>query len=146
MAGPQPTLACRSPRGFSVPRLPVAFVRLLFLLFGVLAVAQAPAGAAESALPPAEQQRIEAIIASVEKAAELKFVRLGSVYDSATAARFLRAKWQFNRDTVTSADDFIRKIGTRSGTSGPSYRVRRPDGSEEDSEQFLYRLLASVSR
>ena len=25
-------------------------------------------------------------------------------------------------------------------------RVRRPDGSEEDSEQFLYRLLASVSR
>jgi len=119
---------------------------LLFFAIGLLGVMQTRAEAAANTLPPPEQQRIEAVIAAVEKAGELKFVRLGTVYDAATAARFLRAKWQFNSASVTSADDFIRKIGTRSGDSGPPYRVRRPDGSEEDSEQFLYRLLASVSR
>jgi len=129
--------------GWTVPYLHLA--RAVLITIGLLAgsFAHAQPQAIGAALPAAELQQIEGLIAAVEKATDLQFIRNGVVYDASTAAYFLRAKWQFNQAVVASAEDFIRKIGTRSGTSGAPYRVRRADGEEEDSERFLSRLLSS---
>ncbi|HEX9300735.1 MAG TPA: DUF5329 family protein [Casimicrobiaceae bacterium] len=125
--------------------------RLLALLLVVFAIGfglrSGPANAApESGIPPTELQRIELLIQLVEQASDQTFIRNGTSYNAATAARFLRLKWDHNRDRVRTAEDFVREIGSQSGTSGSRYRVRNVDGSEEDSAAFLSRLLAGESR
>ena len=92
--------------------------------------------------PPAELRRIERLIDAVEKSSDCRFVRNGVDYDASTAARFLRAKWAYAGDRIRTAEDFIREIGTQSSTTGTRYRVRGPDGREEDGAAFLNRRLA----
>ncbi len=124
-------------------RLWVPFVAVFAIAFGL---ASAPArAAADVGIQPDELHRIELLIAMVEHSTDRRFIRNGTSYDASTAARFLRLKWAHDRDRVHSAEDFVREIGSRSGTTGNHYRVRNPDGSEEDSAVFLTRLLATRS-
>lgn len=116
------------------------------LLFGAAVLALA-APAARAAVPdagatPDETLRIERLIDVVAHATDSKFIRNGSAYDADTAARFLRAKWSYAHDRIRTAEDFVREIGTRSSTTGTPYRVRGPDGREEDGATFLVRALA----
>jgi hypothetical protein len=125
-------------------RLLVLFLVVFTIGFGLRS---APAQAApESGIQPAELQRIELLLKYVEQSTDRTFIRNGTSYNAATAARFLRLKWDHDRDRVRTAEDFVREIGTRSGTTGSHYRVRTADGSEEDSAVFLTRLLATQSR
>ena len=118
-------------------------LRWLFVALTVLVAAPAAAQGPDSGLPGGEQRKIESLIALVEKASDMTFIRNGATYDAQSAARFLRAKWEYQRTAIMSAEDFIRKIASRSGTTGMAYRVRRSDGTEEDSERYLTRLLAT---
>jgi hypothetical protein len=61
-----------------------------------------------------------------------------------SAATFLRLKWQFNAGKVHSAEEFIREIATRSGTSGLTYHVKLADGSQQESAEFLHGLLSGI--
>jgi hypothetical protein len=45
---------------------------------------------------------------------------------------------------IHAAEDFVREVGTQSSTTGTRYRVRGPDGREEDGASFLSRALAST--
>lgn len=126
-------------------------LRLLALFLVVFAIGfglrSAPANAApESGIQPAELQRIELLLRFVEQSTDRTFIRNGTSYDAATAARFLRLKWDHDRDRVRTAEDFVREIGSQSGTTGSHYRVRTVDGSEEDSAVFLTRLLATQAQ
>ena len=97
-----------------------------------------------ASLPDSEKKKIEALIESVASAREIRFVRNGRAYDSATAATFLRRKWQANASEVSSARDFIEKIASFSGTSGNPYLIRRKDGSEITSREFLFGQLTKM--
>ena len=116
----------------------LAFVSLVGLAVG------ATAHAAPTAVAPDELTRIERLIDVVGRSTDHRFVRNGTDYDAATAARFLRLKWQAFAQRVHTAEDFIREIATRSGTSGSAYRVRAADGTEEDSATFLTRFLTQA--
>jgi len=109
-----------------------------------LASPHAIAGGTTDATRP-DARRIERLISAVERSTDHRFIRNGVDYDASTAARFLRAKWAYVGDRVRTAEDFIREVGTRSGTSGNRYRVRGPDGQEEDGAAFLNRQLAERS-
>ena len=87
--------------------------------------------------PLTEKQKIESLIKTVEAMPDAKFVRNGSEYPGATAAKFLRGKWNAQAADVKTAADFIDKIGTASGTSGSEYRIRYKDGKEVKSRDFL---------
>jgi hypothetical protein len=100
-------------------------------------------GGAES-LPDAEKRKIEALIQYVAAADTVKFVRNGTAYEAATAATFLRRKWQANHSAVHSAREFIEKIATASGTSGKPYLIRLTDGSEIKSRDFLLAQLDKI--
>lgn len=82
------------------------------------------------------------MITAVAQATDRRFIRNGRAYDAATAAGFLRAKWESAGDRIRTAEDFVREIRTRSSTTGAPYRVRGPDGREEDAASFLIRALA----
>jgi hypothetical protein len=91
-----------------------------------------------------EKQKIEALIKAVEKLKDSKFVRNGAEYDAATAARFLRGKWESNAKEVKTAGDFIDKVGTSSGTTGKPYLIRAKDKSETKSRDFLLAELKKL--
>src|SRR5688500_17631135 len=89
------------------------------------------AAATAGDIPPAEKQKIEALIKHVEGLGDAKFVRNGTPYDAATAARFLRGKWDAESDEVKTAEDFITKVASVSSTSGRPYLIRFKDATEQ---------------
>ena len=91
-----------------------------------------------------EKQKIEALILHVGNLKDAKFVRNGSVYEPATAARFLRGKWDANKAEVKTVSDFIDKVATKSGTSGKPYLIRFQDGNEIKCRDYLLGELKRI--
>ena len=116
-------------------------VIVLLLVTGIT-----PALSGQSASPPSERQKIEAIIQYVGAMNDTKFVRNGSAYDAKTAATFLRRKWGANDAEVKTARDFIDKVASVSGTSGKPYMMRFKDGSEVKSRDFLMAVLDTIKK
>ncbi len=84
-----------------------------------------------------EQSRIERLIMAIEARKDMKFIRNGSEYDGAAAARFLRGKLEAMGQEVTSAREFIERIASRSSMSGEPYRVKFADGKTMLASEFL---------
>jgi hypothetical protein len=96
-------------------------------------------------LPDAERRKIEALIAAVERLQDATFVRNGKAYDAATAAKFLRGKWDSRSGEIASAEDFIARVATFSSTSGRPYLIRFADGREVPAADFFRGELARLS-
>jgi len=108
--------------------------RRRFLMGAVWAFAAIGARAA----PPAhELSRIERLIRFVETQKDMKFVRNGSEYSCAEAAKFLRGKLESMGAEVTTAREFIERIATKSSMSGLPYHVKFADGKMIPAAQFL---------
>ena len=90
---------------------------------------------------PAEKAKIEALISHIQGLENATFVRNGSEYSAANAAKFLRAKWERNDKEVKTATDFIAKVASASGTSGKPYVIRFKDGKETPCGEYLTALL-----
>src|ERR1017187_7009801 len=91
-----------------------------------------------------EDKKIEALIQHVGDLKDTKFIRNGSEYGASTAAKFLRGKWDAHKAEVKTADDFITKVATASGTSGQPYLLRFKDGKELKSGDYLRRELRKL--
>jgi hypothetical protein len=92
---------------------------------------------AEAAPPPHEQSRIERLIAFVESQKDMKFIRNGTEYDCADAAKFLRGKLEATGGEITTAREFIERIASKSSMSGQPYHVKLADGRLMPAAQFL---------
>lgn len=99
--------------------------------------------AAETAAP-GEKAKIEALISHVQGLENATFVRNGSEYSAANAAKFLRAKWERHDKEVQTAADFIAKVASASGTSGKAYLIRFKDGKETPCGEYLTALLKKL--
>ncbi|MCR5885363.1 DUF5329 domain-containing protein [Rhizobacter sp. J219] len=113
------------------------------LLLGALFAAASAATAAPS---PAEQARIQRLIAYVEAQTTIRFVRNGSAYSSKDAAKFLRRKFEKMGEHVTTAQQFIEQIASKSSTTGEAYLIRFPDGRQVPAARFLGDELARMDR
>ena len=96
--------------------------------------------------PVSEAEKIEALIASVEKSAGLRFIRNGKDYDGAAAGKHLRDKWSFAGERIHTAHDFIDGLASKSSLSGKPYRIRYADGREENSADYFNRRLAELEK
>jgi hypothetical protein len=114
--------------------------RLVMLAFALWA---ARAIAAPSA---AEQARIERLIAYVESQTQVRFVRNGSAYSAKDAAKFLRGKYNKMGEHVTTAQQFIDQIASRSSTTGEVYQIRLSDGRHVPAARFLGDELQRMDR
>jgi len=92
---------------------------------------------AHAAPPPHEQSRIERLIHFVETQKDMKFIRNGTEYTCAEAAKFLRGKLETMGGEVTTAREFIERIATKSSMSGQPYHVKFADGKLIPAAQFL---------
>lgn len=61
---------------------------------------------------------------------KLTFIRNGERFTGKEFAAILEVKWQLMRRKVSTKEDFIREIGTRSHGSGEDYIVRLENGTE----------------
>ena len=90
-----------------------------------------------------EEQRIEALIAAVE-ASGLVFLRNGSEYDSADAARHLRRKRKAAGERVRTAEEFIDRVASRSSITGLPYGLKRADGTVVETGDWLSERLVAA--
>ena len=118
-----------------------AVLALVALALAAAPGALPPAGAAP---PPHEQQRIEQLLDALAADRSSRFVRNATAYSGADAARFLRAKWRAQGQGIASAEAFIERIASRSGTTGQPYRVCSPGGECVDAGVHLRALLAGL--
>lgn len=95
------------------------------------------AGFARAGVTAAEQARIDRLIEFVELRNDVKFVRNGSAYSCEDAAKFMRGKLKAMGEHVTSAQQFIDQIASKSSTTGQLYMIRFADGKTIPSAQFL---------
>jgi Family of unknown function (DUF5329) len=86
---------------------------------------------------PQEQSRIERLIRAVEARKDMTFIRNGSEYDCADAAKFLRGKLEAMGQQVSTAREFIERIASKSSMSGEPYHVKFADGKTMLASQFL---------
>jgi hypothetical protein len=106
----------------SMRHTPDAMKRLILSITAIAIFIFFPQALNAERISPNETKQIEALIAS--------FIRNGRVYNSATAAEFLRRKWRQQEDRILSAEDFIEKIASFSSTTGRPYLIRFGDGRE----------------
>lgn len=99
--------------------------------------AAALVGAAWAGVSPAEQARIDRLIAYIESRKDVTFVRNGKDYSCADAARFMGGKMRTMGEHVTTAQQFIDQIAAKSSTTGQPYMIRFADGRVQPAAQFL---------
>lgn len=92
----------------------------------------------------ASDPEIEALVARVEHAHGVVFIRNGSDHSAVEAASHLRRKFAAAHGRITTAEQLIDKLGTRSSMTGIAYRVRFGDGREIDSATWLRQLLREL--
>jgi Family of unknown function (DUF5329) len=122
---------------------PAFLVTLCFSIFLQICVLQSVG--AQSA-PVAERQKIEALIEFIASSKDVQFVRNGKAYDATVAARFLRGKLAANDAEVKTARAFSDKVASFSGTSGEPYLIRRSDGTEVRSKDYLLAELRKLEK
>ena len=96
--------------------------------------------------PPAEDARIEYLLAVVASLHDVEFIRNGRAYDSAAAVRHMREKLELAGWRVKTAEDFIRYCGSQSSVSGKPYEIRFPDGRVTLAADFLRQKLIDFDR
>jgi len=96
---------------------------------------------ASYAAPLTEQQKIDALIHSVEVLPGAHFIRNGNAYDGKAAADHLRSKRNYAGSRIHTAADFIQGIASHSSMSGLPYKVQFADGHTEDSAVFFHEEL-----
>ena len=116
-------------------------VRLFAIAFLTFAVA-----VNASDRSPAENARIEYLLAIVASMRDAQFIRNGTSYDSAAAVRHLRLKLRAAGSRIKTAEDFIRYCASASSVSDRPYEIRFSDGRAVRSADFLRRKLSEFDR
>lgn len=130
-----------APLGYSWRRLSRSLVFLLMLMPCTLV----QAGAQQPAKALSENQKIEALIRSVEELKDAKFYRNGALHDAASAAKHLRMKWNKAGSRIKTATDFIEKVASSSSVSGEAYQIVYANGKRVLARQFFYEKLKGLN-
>jgi hypothetical protein len=91
-----------------------------------------------------ERDKIERLLAVVESAEGIVFIRNDVEHDAKEAAAHLRKKLQAAGSRIATAEQFIDEIGTKSSLTGEPYRVRLPDGKEMSTGDYLRAKLREI--
>ena len=75
------------------------------------------------------------------KASKAQFIRNGKIYNSEKATEHLLKKKEHFKNSIHSAEDFIRLTATKSLFTGKSYSIRTVDGKTVESAKWLMDAL-----
>jgi hypothetical protein len=97
--------------------------------------------AARATTTLSENDKIEALIAVIASTKDAQFIRKGSAYDCATAAKFMRGKWNWKSSEIKTARDFVRICSAGGSGEGDPYFIRHSDGTQVAAKDFLTKQL-----
>ncbi|MEM6393230.1 MAG: DUF5329 domain-containing protein [Planctomycetota bacterium] len=92
-----------------------------------------------------ETQKIERLIQGIADMPDAVFIRNGSEHAADKAASHLRRKWNAVGDRVTTAEQFIEHLASRSSMTGKPYHIRTPDGQTTPSRDYLLKQLQLIN-
>jgi hypothetical protein len=84
-----------------------------------------------------QQARIDFLIRGVETSKGIVFIRNGSEYDGAAAAKHLRMKLDYAGDRVRTAEEFVKACASESSLTHRKYSIRLADGSSSDAASYF---------
>jgi hypothetical protein len=93
-----------------------------------------------------EDAKIRLLIDRLRNLKGASFIRNGSVHGAAKAAEHLETKWNYAKDEIDSASEFIDEIASRSSMTGNAYRIRFSNGTETNARTYLEGELEKVER
>ncbi len=88
-----------------------------------------------------EEARIDFLIHGVETSAGIKFIRNGSEYDGAAAAKHLRMKLNYAGARLKTAEDFVKYCASESSLTHRKYSIRLADGTTMDATTYFTEQL-----
>ncbi len=92
----------------------------------------------------AEDRLIDTLIQRVSKMSSMIFLRNGSEYNAADAARHMQAKYDYFKKELVTAEDFIERCASRSEMTGQAYKVKLTNGTVREANEFLNSELRAL--
>jgi hypothetical protein len=114
----------------------------LLVCIALYALAAAPPSYADNAAAR-ERARIYALLDALERSG-LVFIRNGSAHTAQKARVHLEMKLDRSGGRVTTAEQFIDRLASRSSATGRPYLVRLADGSTVEAGIWLRARLAEI--
>jgi len=121
-------------------------VKIFGALLGLCGILTGSPGGSAATKLMTETEKIESLIRTVDALEDAVFIRNGTEYNCHAAAEHMRAKWNWKKNEIKTARDFIRVAATSSSMSGKDYLIRFKDGREVKSADFLLAELAKIER
>jgi len=75
------------------------------------------------------------------KTTECKYIRNGTYHDGVKAATHIKSKYDYFKNDIASAEDFIRLSATKSTMFGSMYYIKCPGSPKVESGQWLLKEL-----
>ncbi len=91
--------------------------------------------------PDSESGREITYLLTAVRGSSATFIRNGSTHSGQAAADHMKAKGDYYRNDIKTAEDFIRLAASKSALTGTVYQVHHPDGVLESCSAWLTRLL-----
>ena len=82
------------------------------------------------------QQEINHLLAFVANTT-CQYERNGTVYDGARAEKHIKRKYEYFKDKINSAEDFIKYSATKSTMSGKQYKIHCENIATQNSSDWL---------
>jgi len=110
------------------------------LILACTAMLYAAVAVADNTPQSEPEAAIEFLLARVASS-DLQFVRNGKVHASPEAVKHMRRKYEYYKNRIETAEDFIALAATKSMISGKQYTIRS-DAGEEPAAEWLNSVLA----
>lgn len=110
------------------------FVTIFFLLLSEVSVS-----------PVSDSQKIRALLMAIESS-NLIFIRNGAEHSAKEARKHLERKLSQAGSRISTVEQFIEHIASRSSVTGTPYYVKYPDGSTIEVSVWLRRKLREIER
>ena len=77
------------------------------------------------------------------KATDCKYIRNGKIHTGKEGEKHIKAKYDYYKDDIKTAEDFIRLSATKSMMSGSKYYIECPGSPKVESGKWLLAELKS---
>ncbi|PJZ27481.1 hypothetical protein CH352_16885 [Leptospira hartskeerlii] len=83
------------------------------------------------------EDEIKILVSSLDSCKGCVFIRNGSEHKLDEAKAHLLKKYDAAKSKISSTEDFIKGLASKSSITGTPYKIKFPDGKEVESEKWL---------